>query len=120
MLAVLWQHDGLTQNMIAEFIGSDRPTLTAMLKLITAQGLVRRGRDAADNRYQRVYLTPDGRRLRETLPAPAARVNEAAAADLSPDDLATLMLLLNRIRTTPGAARTPPGTSEPQPMRGGS
>ncbi len=79
-----------------------------------------RGRDAADNRYQRVYLTPDGRRLRETLPAPAARVNEAAAADLSPDDLATLMSLLNRIRTTLGAARTPPSTSEPQPVRGGS
>jgi MarR family transcriptional regulator, organic hydroperoxide resistance regulator len=120
VLAVLWQHDGLAQNVIADLIGSDRPTLTAMLKLMTAQGLVRRDRDAADNRYQRVYLTPEGRRLRETLPALAARVNEAAAADLGPEDLATLMSLLNRIRTTLGAARTPPSTSEPQPMRGGS
>ena len=120
VLAVLWQRDGLAQNVIADLIGSDRPTLTVMLKLMTAQGLVRRDRDAADNRYQRVYLTPEGRRLQETLPALAARVNEAAAADLSPEDLATLMSLLNRIRTTLGTARTPPSTSEPQPMRGGS
>jgi DNA-binding MarR family transcriptional regulator len=107
VLAVLWQYDGLAQNVMADLIGSDRPTLTAMLKLMTAQGLVRRDRNAADNRYQRVYLTPEGRRLRGKLPALAARVNEAAAADLSPEDLATLMSLLNRIRATLGAARTP-------------
>jgi DNA-binding MarR family transcriptional regulator len=108
VLAVLWQHDGLAQNVIADLIGSDRPTLTAMLKLMTAQGLVRRGRDAADNRYQRVYLTPAGQRLQATLPALAAKVNEAAMADLSTEDRATLMSLLNRLRTALGAGRTPP------------
>jgi hypothetical protein len=41
------------------------------------------------------------------------------AADLSPEDLATLMALLNRIRTTLGAARIParPGPG-PGPGRG--
>jgi DNA-binding MarR family transcriptional regulator len=106
VLAVLWQQDGLTQNAIAELTGSDRPTLTAMLKLMTAQGLVRRDRDAADNRYQRVYLTPEGLRLRTALPALAGRVNEATAADLSLEDLDTLMSLLNRVRATLGAGRT--------------
>ena len=119
VLAVLWERDGLAQNVIADLIGSDRPTLTAMLKLMTAQGLVRRDRDAADNRYQRVYLTPAGRRLQETLPALAAGVNEAAAADLSPDDLAALRSLLSRVRTTLGTARTAPGASEPEPVREG-
>jgi DNA-binding MarR family transcriptional regulator len=42
VLAVPWERDGLAQNVIADLIGSDRPTLTAMLKLMTAQGLVRR------------------------------------------------------------------------------
>jgi DNA-binding MarR family transcriptional regulator len=65
---VLWQYDGLAQNVMADLIGSDRPTLTAILKLMNAQGLVRRDRDAADNRHQRVYLTPEGRRLRESCP----------------------------------------------------
>jgi len=119
VLAVLWEQDGLAQNLIADLIGSDRPTLTAMLKLMTAQGLVRRDRDAADNRYQRVYLTPAGRRLRETLPALAAGVNEAAAADLSADDLAVLRSLLGRVRTALGVARIAPGASGPEPVREG-
>jgi len=117
VLAVLWQYDGLAQNVMADLIGSDRPTLTAMLKLMTAQGLVRRDRNAADNRYQRVYLTPEGRRLRGKLPALAARVNEAAAADLSPEDLATLMSLLNRIGAARTLARPGPGPG-PGPGRG--
>ena len=119
VLAVLWEQDGLAQNLIADLIGSDRPTLTAMLKLMTAQGLVRRDRDAADNRYQRVYLTPAGRRLQETLPALAAGVNEAAAADLSADDLAVLRSLLGRVRTALGVARIAPGASGPEPVREG-
>lgn len=109
VLAVLWQQDGLAQNVIADLIGSDRPTLTNMLKLMTAQGLVRRDRDEADNRYQRVYLTPAGQRLQATLPAMATKVNEAAMADLSTQDRATLISLLNRVRATLGAGRTPPG-----------
>ena len=105
VLAVLWQQDGLAQNVIADLTGSDRPTLTAMLKLMTAQGLVRRDRDEEDNRYQRVYLTPAGQRLRGELPPLAVMVNEAAMAGLSPQDRATLMSLLNWVRANFGAAR---------------
>jgi len=90
VLAVLWEQDGLAQNLIAD-----------------------------DNRYQRVYLTPAGRRLRETLPALAAGVNEAAAADLSADDLAVLRSLLGRVRTALGVARIAPGASGPEPVREG-
>lgn len=105
VLAVLWQQDGLAQNVIADFTGSDRPTLTAMLKLMTAQGLVRRDRDETDNRYQRVYLTPTGERLRTALPPLAVNVNDAAMAGLSTKDRATLMSLLNRVRANLAAGR---------------
>ena len=107
VLAVLWQHDGLPQNAIADLTGSDRPTLTAMLKLMTTQGLVRRDRDQADNRYQRVYLTPAGQRLRDQLPPLAVRVNDAAMAGLSPADRVTLMSLLNRVRANLGSGPIP-------------
>ena len=107
VLAVLWQQDGLPQNVIADLVGSDRPTLTAMLKLMTAQGLVRRDRDEADNRYQRVYLTPVGQRLRDQLPPLAVMVNDAAMAGLSPQDRATLMSLLNRVRANLGSGPIP-------------
>jgi len=115
VLAVLWQQDGLAQNAIADRIGSDRPTLTAILKLMTAQGLVHRDRDKADNRYQRVYLTAAGQRLHRSLPALATEVNEAAMAGLSTADRATLMSLLNRVRATLGSGHTPPaGSTEGQ------
>jgi DNA-binding MarR family transcriptional regulator len=103
---VLWQQNGLAQSVIADLIGSDRPTLTAMLKLMTAQGLVRRDRDEEDNRYQRVYLTPAGQRLRTALPPLGVNVNDTAMAGLSTKDRATLMSLLNRVRASFGAGRT--------------
>jgi MarR family transcriptional regulator, organic hydroperoxide resistance regulator len=98
VLAVLWQQDGLPQYLIADLIDSDRPTLTAMLKLMVGQGLVRRDRDEADNRYQRVHLTPAGQRLRDQLPPLAVMVNDSAMAGLSPQDRATLISLLNQVR----------------------
>lgn len=110
VLAVLWQHDGLPQNAIAALTGSDRPTVTAMLKLMTTQGLVRRDRDQADNRYQRVYLTPAGLRLRDQLPPLAVRVNDAAMAGLSPADRATLMSLLTRVRANLGSGSISPAS----------
>jgi DNA-binding MarR family transcriptional regulator len=107
VLAVLWRQDGLPQNVIADLIGSDRPTLTAMLKLMTAQGLVRRDRDEDDNRFQRVYLTSAGQRLRAALPPLAIDVNNAAMAGLSTTERATLVSLLNKVRANLDSGRIP-------------
>jgi len=61
----LWERDGVTVKQIGELIHLDSGTLTPLLKRLESAGLVRRARDAADERQVRISLTPKGAALRE-------------------------------------------------------
>jgi DNA-binding MarR family transcriptional regulator len=66
VMLVLWQQDGLAVKAIGERLQLDSGTLTPLLKRLEAAGLVRRTRDAADERQVQITLTQAGRALRET------------------------------------------------------
>ena len=73
VMLILWERDGLTVSEIGERLHLDSGTLTPLLKRLEGAGLVRRARDAEDERQVRVALTPRGRALREKAkPIPAA------------------------------------------------
>jgi DNA-binding MarR family transcriptional regulator len=61
----LWQRDGVTVKQIGEQLHLDSGTLTPLLKRLESAGLVRRARDAADERQVRISLTPKGTALHE-------------------------------------------------------
>jgi DNA-binding MarR family transcriptional regulator len=61
----LWERDGVTVKQIGEQLHLDSGTLTPLLKRLESAGLVRRARDAADERQVRISLTPKGAALRE-------------------------------------------------------
>jgi len=61
----LWERDGVTVKQIGEQLHLDSGTLTPLLKRLESAGLVRRARDAADERQVRISLTPKGTGLRE-------------------------------------------------------
>jgi DNA-binding MarR family transcriptional regulator len=61
----LWERDGVTVKQIGEQLHLDSGTLTPLLKRLESAGLVRRARDAADERQVRISLTPKGTALRE-------------------------------------------------------
>ena len=67
-----------TQSKLAEAMGVSGATVTHHLNGLEAQGLVRRWRDDANRRVQRVELTPEGAalfdRLREVAMAHDARL----------------------------------------------
>ncbi len=63
VLVVLWEQDGLNVKEVSERLQLDSGTLTPLLKRMEAVGLVRRRRDAADERQVRIDLTPQGRAL---------------------------------------------------------
>jgi MarR family transcriptional regulator, transcriptional regulator for hemolysin len=67
-----------TQSKLAEAMGVSGATVTHHLNGLEAQGLVRRWRDDANRRVQRVELTPEGSalfdRLREVAMAHDARL----------------------------------------------
>lgn len=64
MLA-LWEEDGLTVGALGERLHLASSTLTPMLKRMEAAGLVRRTRDAVDERQVRIGLTSAGQEMRE-------------------------------------------------------
>ena len=66
LLAQLFQADGQSMQALAEGIGRDKSTVTALVKKLAAQGLIEARKDTRDQRMTRVFLTTEGRALRPT------------------------------------------------------
>ncbi|GJD47340.1 Organic hydroperoxide resistance transcriptional regulator [Methylobacterium crusticola] len=65
VLLLLWEQDGLTMKAVGQRLYLDSGTLTPLLKRLEAAGLVRRARDAVDERLMRINLTEAGAALRQ-------------------------------------------------------
>lgn len=103
-MVALWERDGVTVGDIGQRMFLESNTLTPLLKRLEAAGLVRRVRDAVDERQVRVHLTDAGRELRakaEGVPAMMGGVLGAA-----PDDVERLRAEVARLRDALNA-RTP-------------
>tara|TARA_R110002020_G_scaffold18931_31_gene65558 strand:- start:3132 stop:3602 length:471 start_codon:yes stop_codon:yes gene_type:complete len=98
VLLVLWRSDDLIVGEIGERLHLNSSTLTPLIKRLEAQGLVRRTRDAKDERKVRVTLTDEGK----------ARQGEAshipdcimAAFGLPLDELIALHTTLGKMRAS--------------------
>ncbi len=64
-LAQLWREDGVTSTDLAVRTGVSAPAVTKVVGGLERAGLVHRERDDADARLVRVWLTDEGRALRE-------------------------------------------------------
>ena len=76
VMMVLWRCDDITLSNLGDKLKLDSGTLTPLLKRLESSGMLRRERDANDERKVRVTLTPKGVALREQ----AQRVPGLAAA----------------------------------------
>jgi len=96
VLLVLWERENVTVKEIGQRLHLDSGTLTPLLKRLEAAGLVRRTRDAQDERQVRIDLTQKGRGLK----APVAAVwrDVVCATGLTMDELDTLKEQLNTLR----------------------
>ena len=67
VLVLLWNRDGRSVRDLGEALDLDSGTLSPLLRRMTRDGLVERGRDSVDERVVTVSLTPRGRELRSEL-----------------------------------------------------
>ncbi len=95
MLA-LWERDGLSVKEMGELLHLDSGTLTPLLKRLEAMGLVRRARDASDERSVRISLTPAGAAMRQK--QRTVREGLVGACGLSAEELKSLSAQLVRLR----------------------
>lgn len=88
--------DAVRQKDLAESLGIDGSSLVRLLDMLEERGLLRR-EDGADRRCKLVTLTPAGRDLTARTRAIVTALEEDMLSDLSDDEMATLLDLMERV-----------------------
>jgi MarR family transcriptional regulator, organic hydroperoxide resistance regulator len=83
VMLALWESEPLSVRELASMLQLDPGTLSPLLKRLEAAGLVRRERDARDERALAVELTPRGRALRRRALAVPPAVVERLGMDVA-------------------------------------
>jgi DNA-binding MarR family transcriptional regulator len=96
-LLVLWENDGLTQRELIDRLDVEQPTMTNTLARMERDGLIRRAKDPADGRAQRIWLTESARALERPATAAAEAVNTLALERLTPEERAALLGLVRKV-----------------------
>ena len=86
-----------SQRSIASAVGVEGPTLTHHLNRLQAAGLVTRERDPGNRRVHQVALTEEGRARFRSLLGTVQSFDRRLRAGFTPDELATLRQLLQRL-----------------------
>lgn len=95
VLCCLWEEDGLAISSIGEKLQQVGGTLTGVLDRMEARGLIRRERDLNDRRVWRIWLTEDGKSLKDILPPIAVEIREEAMQGISGADRQRLSELVD-------------------------
>jgi DNA-binding MarR family transcriptional regulator len=96
-LLVLWESDGLTQRELIARLDVEQPTMTNTLARMERDGLIRRAKDPADGRAQRIWLTESARALEGPATAAAEAVNARALERLTPEERAAFLGLVRKV-----------------------
>jgi len=98
LLGFLWIEDGLSQAELSARSQIDRTTVGGIIDRLEKEGLIERRDNPEDRRAYQVFLTPRGKSLEDELCALAHTVQGRLNARLSPQEQATLVRLLEKLR----------------------
>ena len=93
----LWHQDGVNQQEIANAILKDKTSLTYLIDNLTRRNLVERREDNLDRRNKLIFLTPEGRLLRETILVWINEMYALAGQDISEKTLLENMCILEKM-----------------------
>lgn len=102
VLVTLWAEDRQSVGQIGAALGLDSSTLTPLLKRLEKAGLLRRLRDADDERRVLISLTSDGHAMRQRAGTVSACMAEAIGMTLA--EARQMQHGLARLRTSLQAA----------------
>ncbi|MFC2095464.1 MarR family winged helix-turn-helix transcriptional regulator [Candidatus Bipolaricaulota bacterium] len=108
ILQQLWLQDGRSQKELSDVIGSSEASISNMLKHLVAGDWVERRQDEYDYRISRVYLTDNGRALRDAVQEELRQVDSEIRSQLGEKDAALLDGLLLRMASFPGSPMAGP------------
>ena len=91
------EHDGLTQAELARRQRVEAPSMSGMVDRLVRAGYVTREPHPEDRRSVCVFITDAGREIVDQSHLIAQRVHDEVFADLTPEDEATLVALLDKV-----------------------
>jgi DNA-binding MarR family transcriptional regulator len=110
-LRILWETEGLTQRELSARAGVMEPTTFAALKAMDKRGYITRRRNPRSHKEIQIYLTPEGRALKDKLVLLAEEVNEVALRGIAVADTAAtrraLLALIHNLAADETAPPTP-------------
>lgn len=96
-LRILWEHDGLTQRELAEQAGITAPTTFAAINAMESLGYVRREQKPDNRKKIYVYLTAEGKALKNKLLPVAEEINAIAINELELNEVLMARKVLLKI-----------------------
>ncbi|TCG03679.1 MarR family transcriptional regulator [Paraburkholderia steynii] len=93
-LRILWENDGLTQRELSEQAGVMAPTTFAAVTAMEKLGLVERQQRPDNKKNTHVFLTAEGRALKDQLVPLAEEVNEISVKGLTDREIKTARKVL--------------------------
>jgi DNA-binding MarR family transcriptional regulator len=94
LLTVLGRRDGLSQGEFTQEYEMDPSRVTRTAQSLEADGLIRRERDAEDNRVMRMYLTGEGLEVLQKLPEINEQLRRRVHSVLSEEEFEELRRML--------------------------
>jgi DNA-binding MarR family transcriptional regulator len=96
-LILLESNKDITQNALANALGTDQSTMVGISTRLEERELIERRRQANDRRYQILNLTPTGRKLATTVKKRLLAHNENILRRLSPNERQSFFDILTKI-----------------------
>ena len=97
VMGCLWKKDGINQQELADLTLRDKSSMTYLLDNLVKRKMVKRVADANDRRNKLVYLTKEGKNLKEQLNPWVAEVYAMASEEVVAKDLQNGVTLLYKM-----------------------
>ena len=104
----LWQRGPQSQTELVRVLGSDSATMTRTVRRLEDAGFVRRRASPTDRRATIIEATPASRSVRREVERIWSELERSAAGELTPDQQAEALALLQRIEDGLARATAPP------------
>jgi MarR family transcriptional regulator, organic hydroperoxide resistance regulator len=97
ILANLWQHNGQTQQALANFSNKNKASITHLIDNLEKRKLVERRADDTDRRNKNIFLTEEGEELQEELSKIVKKTVKEATKGIDKKELKSAKKVLKSI-----------------------
>lgn len=97
VLIRLWNEDGLSQTELCERTYKTKSNITRILDSMEKKGLVYRSTNKEDRRSFSIFLTEEGKEIKDKLIPAAVEINNKIFKNITGEDRENLLRILNTI-----------------------